>query len=981
MALSLTEQFDVATSSWMPGDFDTLSKVLTSPDSITIDEQRTIAEKMGFKGGFLSAITDIVADPTIWAAFLLSRRFPTSQYIKGVIPQRFIGTANEFTGLSSVTRTVEGFFRGTNVSKLIGLKMRREAEVLQVGNRIFDKLITRPAWKEEMPIVSQLLEGQHPAGATPELRGLAGDIRNHMTELWDFLSKTQKVSGGFDSERGIRRAIAGPFPAGRAPRFLRDYLPHIPITGPESIITISGRESLERMMKGRTGQALQVQRENPFQVWTPTDADRLTSTWEDYQRFMNRVGSQVFTGRLFSRKRLGITLQSAEGQGLFITDLNAVLQKYIHSVARTYALNAPLSTRERSFARTFIEDATGKVRAIHPTSEPIIVQVINEGLDSVGGTRIIQRPVAGTNVVEQFVDSRTANAPGLGALRTLVRELKGQADDNEALVGNLINSVRFKVSQSMRSVTGRKEMARIEDGLSTIQRDAQGREMNRKITSFFYATTLGVNPSSALKNMFQPFLTTAPSIGMGPTLKGLGVLKERMPRYAREFITQRRALAGNRAIPGLARINLAQERAFSKVFPEMVESGIKADPRAFEVSPASLIEDQISGRIRFKNDEAFFKFLLQPFTQTEIGNQVTTFFGGKEAIRQAIRRGEMDVPVQIGTNRALTGSELDGFLDLEAASLVNSTQFRPGAGSRTVLQTLIPAPFRQFTSFPIRLLNHFGESTVRGAMTQAQLNEASALTKLTGGRNLGTLARTVMLGKAVTTGLRDTLGVDMADAMGVTGPFTGIVESGRIFSPLTFSPAPSILMGLASFTSSRDVRDLNPMTLPVFGEVPFPKTLVPGGVAISRMVKGFRAYRPDLGGFVDEDERLMFEGDTADAIMGMLGIPLEKERRMREAMDRVRANRFRVRKLRRRYAVAARNFDTGEMDRTERVFAEEFPEIGSLGVSPRDLQRYDEQARITALQRMLPSLGKRFKFLEKNLYEFDPDLVVTGEEP
>ena len=980
MALGLLDQLDVASSAWADDDFSVLSKMLTSPDSVTFAEQRTIAEKLGYKGSFLQAIVNIVADPTIWVAMMLSRKFPTSQYLRGVIPQRFIGTANEFTGLSTAARTVEGFFRGTTIPGLISLKMRREAEVTQIGNKIFDRLAVRPLWKTEMPIVSDLLEGQNPSGATLELRNLSTDIRLHMKELWGFLSKTQKVSGGFDNPNGITSATSRPFTNAEAPRFLRDYLPHIPLTGKESIITISGADALSGLSRGRIGQALQVAQEDPRRIWNVDSTGRLSSNYEKFQGFMDRVGAQVFNPRLFQRKRLGITLQSAEGQGLFVTDLNVILQRYIHSVARTYSLNAPLSERERSLVRTLIRDPSGVVKTLNPSSEPIITQVINEGIKAsspTGGIPFLQRPVLGTNVVESLVDRKLLNAPSLGALRTLVREFKGQADDSEALVGNLFNAVRAKISSGLagRGIQ-KRQMDQIENALSSVQRDAQGRDMTRRITSYFYATTLGLNPASAMKNLFQPFLTTAPALGVGPTLAGYKVLKERIPRYAREFNVQRRLLEANKDIPIVPRLNLAQERAFERVFPELAGAGIKADPRAFELSEASLLTEAVTGRTKFSGLDAYNKFLLQPFTQTELSNQVVTFFGGKQALRQAMRRGELEIPLKVGTRSPLVGDDLNDFLNVQAASLVNSTQFRPGPGARTTLQTRIPPPFRQFTTFPIRLLNFFAESTVRGALTEAQLRESGFFTKLTGGRNLGTLARTYAAGRAITTGLRSALGVDVGDALGVTGPFTGIVESGRIFSPLTFSPLPSVMVGLASFSSTRDLRDLNPITLPVLGEIPVPKTLIPGGVAISRAVKAYRAYRPDMGGFVDDDERLMFRGDTRDAVLGMLGIPLEKERRMREALDRAQSNRFRVRQIRRKFAVASRNFDTSEMTRQQSIYAKEFPNLGTLGISAKDQRRYDEQANITATQRLIRSMGKRFNFLEEDLYEFDPDLVA-----
>lgn len=981
MPLSFVEQFDLASQSWTRGDFDLLSKMLTDPDTVSYEDQRTTAERLGIKGGFLQAITNIVYDPTVWIAMMLSRKFPTSQYLRGAVPSRLVGTASEFSGLSSVGRTVEGFFRGTNIPKLLSLKMQREAEVTQIGNRIFDKLLTRPNWKEEMPIVSNILEGQRPNGATPELYALAGEIRSGMDQMWSFLARTQKVSGGFEaSTRGVSFATARPFSAGEAPRYLRDYLPHIPLTGNESTFTISGTEALRRMGQGRMAQAMQAVGENPAAVWTTTQADRLSSEFGRWHGFMERVGAQVFNPRLFRRHRMGVRLQSTEGEGLFITDLNLILQRYIHSVARTYSLNAPLTEAERGMLRTFVTTETGAVKTLQPSSEPIIVQMINEGLAAAGANpaTMMRRQVAGTNVFEEFVDASRINRPTLGALRTLIREAKGQADESEALFGSLFNAVRQRVTNT---IPGLRERNQIEGAVSAVQQDARGRRATRALTSYFYATTLGLNTASSVKNLMQPFLTTAPSIGIGPTLQGYKVLKARLPTYARSFINEHRALTLNRDIKPLQRINLAQERAFHKTFPELASSGIKADPRAFELSQAEALEEAISGRTMFRTTDEYFKALLQPFTQTELSNQVVTFYGGKAALRNMLSKGELAIP-RTPSGRFLSAEEIEGYLNLEASHLVSATQFRPGPGSRTVLQTLIPAPFRMFTSFPVRLANFLADSTVRGSLTAAQIRNGTILDKITGGRNLGTISRVYVLGKAMNEGLRSALGVDMSDALGISGPFTGIVESGRIFSPLTFSPMPSALVGMASFTSTRDLRDLNPLVLPGVGEVPLPKTLVPAGVQISRMSKVLRAFRPDLGGFVDEDERLMYQGDTGDAILALLGIPLEKERRMREALDRMGGNRMRVKQLRRRYTVAMNNYDTGEMSKLAGTFQKEFPGAGTIGVDMMDLQRYQQSARMTAVQRLLQSMGRSMSYLEAPLYEHDPDLIVSpGEIP
>lgn len=970
MPLSLDDQYNSVLAGWTEGDFDRLSRVLTDPDVITPQESFNVAQSLGMKKGMLSAAVNIVADPTVWIAMMLSRNFPTAQFLKGTVPHRFIGASNEFTGLSTVARTVEGFFRGTNIPKLVSLKMKRETEVFNVGTKIFDDILIRPNWKEEMPIVSLLLEGQNPTGATPELRTLSQKIRGHMEEMWGFLKKTQKVEGGFDSQE-ITRATARDFTAAEAPRHLRDYLPHIPLYGDSSTIEISGRDALARFGRNRTAQVLSATGADPNYVWRADAADRLGSNFQRYQSFMEQTKGQVFNPRLFPRHRYGIDLESTPGKELFVTDLNIILQKYIHTTARTYALNAPLSDTERALASQVVTDARGMERRIFPSRDPIIVQIINQGLDTTGG-KMVQRQVVGTNVLEEVLVPGSVNHPALGALRSLVRNVQGKRGEDEILFGNVWNSIRAKLSEVAGAIgMGPKEKLAASSSIDILESQSYDREVNNRLTSFFYATTLGFNFRSAFKNLFQPFLTTAPAIGLGPTLEGYKTLKSRLPEYAHEVLKQNRALSINPNIPFAQRVTLAVESAYRKVFPEMAEAGIRPDPRAFELSDRELIEDALTGRTKFRKADAWFKFILQPFTQSEMSNQAVSFYGGKAALRGAIRRGELELPEGLGA------AELDRYLNFEASNLVNATQFRPGPGSRTVLQSMLPTPFRQYSSFPVRLMNFFAESTVRGAMTDAQLQNASAFERLVGGRNWGTVARTYLSGRVLTEGFRQALGVDLSDAVGLTGPFTGIAQSGNLPIPIPIAPLPSLVMATANFAATRDVKTLQPMTLPFIGDAwPIPKVLVPGGVALSRAIKAVRSFRPDLGGFMDEDERLMYRGNTTDLILNMFGIPMDRDRRLRQVLDQTQANRLRVRDYRRKYAVAARAYDFDRMDSLKTSFHADFKgQLGELGITPQDLRRYDQQARLTSAQRLIRSMGRSASYLEAQLYETDPELV------
>lgn len=965
MGLSIQDQYDlIVNQSFTQGDFDLGAKVLLSPDAVTYGESRSFGEKLGVKGGFLEAAANLVTDPTLLVALLLSRAYPTAQYLKGTIPKRFIGLANEFTGISSVGRTVEGFFRGTTVPPLVYLKMRREAEVAQIGNKIFDQTILRPNWQAEKPIVSLLLEGQNPEGATQELRTLATGIRNHMDDLWGLLSKTWQVEGGFSGDK-VTYAKAQPFAPDKAPKYLRDYLPHIPLLGDESVMTLTGQQAMRKFGLSRSAQAMDLVGVNPANIWRVTDG-RLESNYQAFQSFMQTVGTQVFNPRLFHRQRMGTPIASGDGSGLFVSDLDIVLQKYIHGVARTYALNAPLSAKERAFASVVTE--TGE--RLYPSEQPIAVQLMNEGLKTAGANRVVQRPVIGTNVVEETVDTRTMNAPTLGALRTLMRGVMGRADESEILTGTVWGAVRRKVNGLFKGA----EAAKLEDSISVMERQAMDRQSINRLTSFFYASTLGVNPASAIKNLFQPALTTVPAIGIGPTLAGYQELKARLPVYARNFINERRALAGNPSLNILEQLNTAQDRAFRMTFPELARANLKIDPRAYELSEAQLLVDKSTGKGVFAKLDDFNRFLLQPFQQTELSNQIVTFYGGKRALLNATRTGQITPPHLPEGGGPMNAVAFNEWLDSTAGDLVGSLQFRPSPGSRTPLQAALPPPFRMFTSFPVRFANHLIDSTVRGAIAEKNV-EQSFLTKMTGGRNLGTLARTYVMGRVTTEGMKAALGVDISDAVGLTGPFTGVVESGRIFPSLTAAPLPSVVYGLASFSSTRDLRDLQPMELPLVGQIPVPKTLVPGGVAISRASKVLRSYRPDLGGFVDDDERLMYRGDTQDAMLAAFGIPLDKERRTRLAMDRIAANRMRIKQYRRRLTLAAVNNDFAEMDKLQAGYREEFPDMGELGVSHRDVQRYQESQRMTGVERMVNALGKSGEMFRRDIYEVDPELL------
>lgn len=974
MTLSLREQYDASISALSAGDIQALEKVLTNPDSITVDENRTVAERMGLKGGFLAAAVNTAADPMVWVASFLSRKFPTKSWIQGTIPKRFVGTANQFSGVSLGIRTTESMFRGTLIPKLSSLSMHRQAEVLKAAEPMW-KIMERPNWKDEMPVVSQLMEGVNPAGASPELRQVAADLRTVMDDIWHrFLRQTHKVTGGLDHGS---LAKSRPFSPAEAPPYLRDYLPHIPLTGNESTFEVDGLAALDRLGGKRNrafAQAMKVKNQSLGKVWSMRGQETLHSRYADWQRWVQDVGAAYYNPHLFKRQRNALTMQSPEGQDLFYTDLNLVLQKYVASAAKTYAINAPLSPHERAIAS--IRDELGN--QITPTDEPIMVQVIREGVKA-AGSKVIRRQipdVPGSGrppiIIEQILPE--SGSPALmRALQSHVRSLRGSMAEDQILFGGLFNNVFAAIDKAKNKLT-KGEQVRFTDAVSTIGTQRDYRKRLDAITNYFYTSTLGLNLKSALNNLTQTVTTTAPVLDVGDTIVGIRQFVPRVQGFMSGVAAEMRALPYNQK--GLPRLQEAARRSFGQHFPELVDQRLDLDPRLFDISEEQL-RRHVSADGKFIDKQSLTGFLMAPFTSAEVSNRAIAFYGAKHKLQHLMRTGEYPLP-RLPDGKPLAAQDLDALLNFEAGNIVSATQFRPGPGSRTVLQSMLPGPLRQFSGYLSRWGNFVADSTVRGAMTEKQLEEMSVLQRVLSlnGRNLGTVARMALFGKIAQNGLRDVLGVDLGAAIGLQVPFTPAPE-GSPFGVFPLPPAAGVLTGVVSATANRDIEKLQPMELPGGMKLPVPRTLFPAGIQLNRVFRTMNQYRPDMGGMVDEDERLMYRGSSKDAILQAIGIPLDKARRERQMLERLHAMRNIDREFGRRMRRAAVRYDYDEMQTLRMQYAEKFPDRPPLELTRNDIDRYEASRRITRVQRMIQAMPERLGGLEQDIYDYDPDLIAA----
>ena len=473
-----------------------------------------------------------------------------------------------------------------------------------------------------------------------------------------------------------------------------------------------------------------------------------------------KAGMSDRTLKTFRRKTLDeITAQGknlvADGErDLFVTGiaehmpkqyslrLEPVLQNYYHSIGNTYAWsirgNGPKMLGELQRAKLL-----GKVDARSGWRARMLENTV---IPSALG-----RPTPRQALNAQLWDQRWGQVIGLM-----------ESPRVRAAVGDdFANHMRDMYSSSMGSFSLR--------GFS------------HSVASYFYLSTLGLNPSAAFKNTFQQVLTTAPLVGAKNALAGQLEVLKRMPRYFEARLAQK----------------IGHADALKRVFPEFVESGLHGSP----------LTDEVLGRAM---ESAYRLQKTAP-----IG--VSTVEKAKRAAMSVFKLSETNVRMSgfyAGLKHAQTGGMRGGAAIKHAHQVAVRTQFVPGLTDTPM--AFLPAGVagnpvvRQLAMFPIK----FTEFTLEG-FRRAIME-----------RDFSQISRQVMYSWA-TMEVGQTLGVNMKDALigGALPAFTNIDDQGSILAPLPIvPPAASVVSGILSAAGSGDW-DQFTRQMPL---------LVPGGVAAAR---------------------------------------------------------------------------------------------------------------------------------------------------
>ncbi len=375
-------------------------------------------------------------------------------------------------------------------------------------------------------------------------------------------------------------------------------------------------------------------------------------------------------------------------------------------------------------------------------------------------------------------------AMGRGTFRNAIRaQMYSQASQQL--------SVFVETNRPLRKLLGEKLTSQLSSGLKSSTGAFSFMNLQRKTAGYFYLSTLGLNPGSALKNTLQLLLTTGPVIGFRTAAAGLSEGFRKSHKYFAQRLGPR---------------SLTHEQALRAAYPEFAEAGLVASPITEEVIQSTLQNAHDIAALPTKGVRLADKInraMMAMFTASETTVRIATF----EAGMIHARRAKMPVDAAIEFSRRL----------------VEKTQFLTGP-QNTPFFLLDKSPvIRQLTQFPLRMLE-FATTTAfslgSGAINPRTGKEMNLL-----GLNPGTFAR-MIAGSIITMELGETMGLNLGDAL-IGGALPTFQPAGKVLAPLPIVPPFFQILGAAGIgLGSGDFTELMRST----------PLLVPGGVSAFRVM-------------------------------------------------------------------------------------------------------------------------------------------------
>jgi hypothetical protein len=916
-------------SNLIQGNWGAALQAQFDPDKLSPHERKSIAASMGLEGTPVEAAINITTNPLVLFGLLGAMAFrwplPTAQRLmtfsgewpKRIIPKffwsRFASPVSENLKNTPIPGVLREITRESHLEQKMYYETWKPAfdrfkkatgrEItgteMNLAGLVMDDTFNpgNPVWQQARRMLEESgetkflgalnnplkgLEGR----VTPAIRQFAEDSRKLMDTIWE-RNFTDPVYA--PRMRDMLRERAG-FRLTKAefPKRIENYFPHLRKISPEAEQTFVTR-SIQRELKTKSRNSKVVRQ-----------LDKITN-----QSFAERTGAMLPDPDVL--EELGVDPQvvsaieaaasrTADGDPLFYgLDYGKTIQRHIASVARARAWTRPVDARiaEKGFAAKSygqeLKDSLYRLR------------------DTEGGLHDAR--VLADTIVPQMMG-------GMGPQQANM-SLWWQSQKTAA--AELLNS---KVAKKFMPEKTRQSIKRflLYDESATIP------GIGSTIAGHMYTATLAApNLVPSMLNLLQPMTTVAPLVGPKVFGKGYANAGRKMLEYLK-----------------LRKAGLGLEEAVEKAMPEFAKAALELDPTARQEVMQSL-EHAAGGMIGALkgNYTKITDKLMTAFSHTEMFNRLVAFESGLLKAGDDLLGQKVWNPV-LGRAVEVTKKNLPEMSRQFATEMTYMTQFGGGVLESPYLTQGWWAPFRQFTTFPLRMAGLLTGPMARnpGYMSQAMLTTGLAYG----------------VGKEV-------FGTDLSRGL-MFGGLPAPSEYGA-FAPYPFStPTLQIIGGAATGLATGDFEELQ-RTAPL---------LVPGGVGMARLVGDIpggegvaqfigRRYA-DYDNMTPDGKVPVYSADQAligyyspqQMIAKAMGLGDVTTGRERAVTQWLQAQREQIRGAKQEMMNAALEGDALSVVRMQQKFERRYPGMGGIPMSPSDARAVHMRMDVSRIERMLETM-------------------------
>lgn len=917
-------------------------RALVKPGEASLEERRTISDRMGLTGTIYAPLVDVATNPLVLLGAALTWKFglPTALELrayKGPADALRRSALPLLEGLSSQRVVFQGTPIPYDLEEAVGRHVGVVSGVMEKLDKLWKQapVPTRDSWQRIVASLDGLDQPLHtnlsvdklvkalsddtmrttmgmthgdalgvirklqatpslvgPLNLTPEEQIVKRGIREIFDDLWgNVLSKTPEDKKTRDLMRALLGGDIG-VPT-KASEYTANYFPRFM---KESEAEAASR--LNRWIEGLTPQALRpeaeaINRRNAAAMGGPFESHRL-----DFRSGHLMPDTAIL-------KEMGVD-----------PEITAAMDRYATAFAggKQYDL-APDVIRRYA-------DVAGRVNAWAIPPAEGSAPIGDRMLQSLGGL---------------LSGDLNSKMKGMQLRNTYIPLLLGRMTPNNLAWSATWEAQKENVARGISSLTGAGVLPpRLAQQFS--QSLLQDRNWSypaagQNISNFFYANTLGGNVTSAMKNLMQTVTTLLPTVGLENFTTGLRETVTGWTRYLK-YIHQ----------DGLSTIE-----GFEKAFPEFHQMHLELDPAGRHALGQALDDAYQSALPLTKEGSSWHQIqskLLSLFSKTETFNRVAAFYSSRaKAVKDFGGALGTEVYDSVrGEMTPLTKENIPRFANIWAKENTNRTMFGPGVLNRPSAIADWWAPHRQFLSYPM-------------GTAGLLLNE--------GLQNPGVAARMLLYSGLTYAGGRALLGQDTSDAL-IFGA-NPIAKGDRPFAPFPAPPLLNLAGGLAQATTGNFEA--------LKSAIP---TLVPGGVAASRIpgLLGFSGASAVTGKpYVDysrpsPDGRypmytaggsLLGFATPMDIAARAFGITQPSEQQAREINSLLMGSQDRVQQLRRSAMEALADNDAERLVSLSAEWQRVFPGSGELPVSQEDIRNIHMRQDVTRTERLLETLPPQIR--------------------